>query len=109
VIPAARWAFGSSNPDKSGAAGFVLALLASVALAILFDGWLARGDWVMKSDYYNWILTSSAEFDTIPFFHYRPGHLQKLVTNPDLPLLGTPVWQVPFLPADTHVRILIVP
>jgi len=43
----------------SGARGFVLVLLASILLAILFyptilfEGWLARGDWTMNCDYYH--------------------------------------------------------
>jgi hypothetical protein len=97
-----------------GARGFVLALLASIVLAslfyqtILFEGWLARGDWTMNCDYYHWIRTSFTEFDTIPFFHYRGGHSQNLVANPESPLLGPLVWLLLFLPADAYVRLLIV-
>ena len=98
----------------SGARGFVLALLASTVLAvlffstILFEGWLARGDWSMNCDYYHWIRISFTEFDTVPFFLYRAGHSQNLVANPESPLLGPLVWLLLFLPADAYVRLLIV-
>ena len=98
----------------SGARGFVLALLASVVLAILFfstilfEGWLARGDWSMNCDYYHWIRISFTEFDTIPFFLYRAGHSQNLVANPESPLFGPLVWLLLFIPADAYVRLLIV-
>jgi hypothetical protein len=98
----------------SGARGFVLVLLASILLAILFyptilfEGWLARGDWTMNCDYYHWIRISFTEFDTVPFFHYRAGHSQNLVANPESPLLGPLVWLLLFLPADAYVRLLIV-
>ena len=35
---------------------------------LLFEGWLARGDWSMNFDYYHWIRISFTEFDTVPFF-----------------------------------------
>jgi hypothetical protein len=98
----------------TGARGFVLALLASIVLTILFfstilfEGWLARGDWVMNCDYYHWIRDSFTEFGTVPFFHYRAGHSQNLVANPESPLLGPLVWLLLFLPADAYVRLLIV-
>jgi hypothetical protein len=98
----------------SGARGFFLALLASVALVllfystILFEGWLARGDWVMNCDYYHWIRISFTEFGTVPFFDYRAGHSQNLVANPESPLLGPLVWLLLLLPADTYLRLLIV-
>jgi hypothetical protein len=98
----------------SGARGFLLALLASVALVllfystILFEGWLARGDWVMNCDYYHWIRISFTEFGAVPFFDYRAGHSQNLVANPESPLLGPLVWLLLLLPADTYVRLLIV-
>ena len=97
-----------------GVRGFVLALLASIILVvlfyptILFEGWLARGDWGMNCDYYHWIRTSFTEFDTVPFFLYRAGHSQNLVANPESPLLGPLVWLLLFMPADAYVRLLIV-
>ncbi len=98
----------------SGARGFVLALLASVALAILFyptllfEGWIARGDWLMNFDYYQWIRISFTEFDTVPFFSFRAAHSQNLVANPESPLLGPLVWLMLFLSEQTYVRLLIV-
>ena len=98
----------------SGARGFLLVLLASIVLTvlfyqtILFEGWLARGDWSMNCDYYHWIRISFTEFETVPFFLYRAGHSQNLVANPESPLFGPLVWLLLFVSADTYVRLLIV-